>query len=208
MLDLPSRTWSQGGWRWFAPRVELRTRSSRCSTLPYQDIRTSRTPGRGSFWPEPMECQSLQSQRRILWTTGPRGPCMPLETKTFWISWGPAASTGDTSSLAHYEFEETAFSPRNRDEGAASRPLGKWAGPHKKRCLIDAWVWTRQRNPKALRQRRPAPSTQRGTRQRGMGYLWARQVPQIALVDGNLEARCISGSSADRHRETKPIPCD
>ena len=148
-----------------------------------------------------MECQSVQSQHRILWTTGPRGPCMPLETKTFWISWGPAAPTGDTSSLAHYEFEETAFSPRNRDEGAASRPLGKWAGPHKKRCLIDAWVWTRQRNPKALRQRRPAPSTQRGTRQRGMGYLWARQVPQIAVFDGNLEARCISGSSADKHRD-------
>ena len=35
MLDLPSRTWSQGGWRWFAPRVELCPRCPWCFRFSY-----------------------------------------------------------------------------------------------------------------------------------------------------------------------------
>ena len=35
MLDLPSRTWSQGGWRWFVPQVELAPRCPWCFRFSY-----------------------------------------------------------------------------------------------------------------------------------------------------------------------------
>ena len=105
----------------------------------------------------------------------------------------------DFDRITSYEVGNTALATATRGLPSCSGEEGERAAQGKKGCLIDVCV----RTDKETRRRcaeATGPEHRKDTQQRGMGRPRARRPTHIAVFNGNLEARCISGSSADKHR--------